>query len=321
MRTLAENTDGLAVVEGNDLDRGMRRISDDLTSYYLLGYNSTNAKLDGRYRSVKVRVKQPGITVRARQGYRTAVEAEVVAARRAADAPVPEITRATSAAIDWLGRIRPEARFRINVVPAGKSSVWIAGELQATVGKPDEFAQGGTASLDVSPVGGSSTAARVTLKPGERTFLTRVELPAPVTEIDVRARLSSTESGPLPVTDSIRVDVAELAGQPLLFRRGATTGNRLLPAADFRFSRTERLRLEFPATADARPGTGRVLGRSGEPLQVPVAVTERTDEASGLRWIVADITLAPLAVGDYAIEVSIAGTTEQRILTGIRVTR
>jgi VWFA-related protein len=322
LRTLAENTDGLAVVNGNDLDRGMRRIADDLTSYYLLGYSSTNTKLDGRYRAVKVRVKQPGVTVRARPGYRAAVEAEVLEARRAAEAPVPEITRATAAALDRLGRIRPEARFRINVVPAGKSSVWIAGELQATAGKPDEFAQGGTAILDVSPVaGGRSAMAKVTIKPGERAFLTRVELPEAATDIDVRTRLTATDSGPLPITDSLRVDLTELAGQPLLFRRGAGTANRILPTADFRFSRTDRLRLEIPAPTGARPGTGRVLDRSGKPLSVPVTVSERTDGASSERWIVADITLAPLSAGDYAVEVTIAGSTEQRVLTGIRVVR
>jgi VWFA-related protein len=324
LRTLAENTDGLAVVNKNDLDRGMRRISDDLTSYYLLGYSSTNTKLDGRFRSVKVRVTQPGIQVRARHGYRSAVEAEVMAARRAADAPVPEITRLTTAAIDRLGRIRPEARFRINVVPAGKSAIWVAGEIQNAVGKPDEFAQGGSASIDVSPVGGGSgsASAKVALKAGERTFLTRIELPSPApSDVQVRARLSSTESGPLPISDMLQADLAELAGQPLLFRRGVTTGNRLVPAADYRFSRTERLRLEFPASGDAKPGAGRVLDRAGRPLQVPVAVTERTDEASGTRWIVADVTLAALSVGDYAIEVSIAGATEQRVITGIRVAR
>ena len=46
---MAENTDGIAAVSSNDLDRGMRRISDDLTSYYLLGYYTTNSKLDGRF--------------------------------------------------------------------------------------------------------------------------------------------------------------------------------------------------------------------------------------------------------------------------------
>ena len=70
MRTLAGNTDGIAVVNSNDLDVGMRRISDDLTSYYLLGYYSTNAKQDGGFRALKVKVKQPGVEVRARRGYR-----------------------------------------------------------------------------------------------------------------------------------------------------------------------------------------------------------------------------------------------------------
>ena len=74
MRTMAENTDGIAVVNSNDLDRGMKRISDDLTSYYLLGYYSTNSKLDGRFRSLKVKVKQPGVDVRARRGYRAATD-------------------------------------------------------------------------------------------------------------------------------------------------------------------------------------------------------------------------------------------------------
>ena len=60
MRTLAGNTDGIAVVNSNDLDVGMQRISDDLTSYYLLGYYSTNAKLDGRFRALKVKVKTAG---------------------------------------------------------------------------------------------------------------------------------------------------------------------------------------------------------------------------------------------------------------------
>ena len=44
MRTLADATDGIAVMDTNDLDKGLRKISDDLTSYYLLGYYSTNAQ-------------------------------------------------------------------------------------------------------------------------------------------------------------------------------------------------------------------------------------------------------------------------------------
>ena len=121
--------------------------------------------------------------------------------------------------------------------------------------------------------------------------------------------------------DSFQVDLAGPAIQPLLFRRGVSTGTRQLPAADFRFSRTERLHLEIPVGADIKPGTGRMLDRTGQPLQVPVTVGDRTDAATGQRWITADVTLAPLSAGDYAIEVVLQGPSQDRVLTGVRVTR
>ena len=65
LRTLAENTDGLAIVDSNNLAAGMKRVVADLSSYYLLGYYS-NAKLDGKFHAITVRVKRPGVQVRAR---------------------------------------------------------------------------------------------------------------------------------------------------------------------------------------------------------------------------------------------------------------
>ena len=108
----------------------------------------------------------------------------------------------------------------------------------------------------------------------------------------------------------------------MLFRRGLSTGNRLLPAASFQFSRTERVRLEFPVGADRKPGAGRLLDRAGEPLAIPVTIGERTDQQTGQRWLTADITLAPLSAGDYAVEVSHeTGGVHQKVITAIRVTR
>lgn len=320
MRTLAENTDGMAVVNNNDLDAGLRRISDDLTSYYLLGYYSSNSRLDGRFRTLKVRVKQPGVDVRARKGYRAATAEEVAAARRAADAPVPESKATVTSAIDRLGRIRAESRFVINVAPGPNGKLWVAGELRPPASGPDDFAQGATGTVEI--VGQSSSRTAVTLKAGERTFLTSLDVPSGTSaQIDVRARLMATDAAASPVTDTMRVDADPSSMQPLLFRRGVTTGNRVLPAADFRVSRTERIRLDLAAAADIKPVSGRLLDRGGQPLQVPVTVGERTDAASGQRWITADVVLAPLSPGDYAIEVTVQGAQEQRIITAIRVTR
>src|SRR5262249_50903102 len=66
MQTLAEATDGLAIVNSNDLAGGLQRVVGDLSSYYLLGYYSSG-KLDGKFHSISVRVKRPGVEVRARR--------------------------------------------------------------------------------------------------------------------------------------------------------------------------------------------------------------------------------------------------------------
>ena len=65
LRTMADATDGLAVVQTGNLSAGMQRIVEDLSSYYLLGYYSTR-ELDGKFHKLTVRVKRPGVRVRAR---------------------------------------------------------------------------------------------------------------------------------------------------------------------------------------------------------------------------------------------------------------
>ena len=134
----------------------------------------------------------------------------------------------------------------------------------------------------------------------------------------VSVRLRPEAGSDVVMSDTVRAVVSERGsplGEAVMWRRGPSTGIQFLRTADPRFQRSERLKLELASD----PGTavvGRVLDRAGKPLQVPVRVTERTDAASGLRWIVAETTLAPLAPGDYAIEVA-AGDTKQ--VTGFRV--
>jgi hypothetical protein len=86
-----------------------------------------------------------------------------------------------------------------------------------------------------------------------------------------------------------------------------------MPTADLRFRRSERLRVEVPATADV---TGaRLLDRTGKPLAVPVAASTRTD-ADGARWATGELLLAPLAPADYVVEISVTGT---RTMAAFRV--
>ena len=56
MSTIASDTGGRLFVDDNDLTLGMTKARDDISSYYILGYYSTNAKLDGKYRRVSVKL-------------------------------------------------------------------------------------------------------------------------------------------------------------------------------------------------------------------------------------------------------------------------
>jgi len=69
LKVLSDETLGRAAVETNDFKSAFERIVKDNSSYYMLGYQSTNDRRDGRFRQLKVTVKRPDLTVRARKGY------------------------------------------------------------------------------------------------------------------------------------------------------------------------------------------------------------------------------------------------------------
>jgi VWFA-related protein len=227
LHTLAINTDGIALVNSNDLKTQIRRVADDLTSYYLMGYYSTNAKLDGKFRNIKVRSTRPGIEVRSRKGYRAATEEEVDRVRTSASAPVPDTKAAITAALSHVER-------------------------------------------------------------------------------DARAQGRKTVRG---------------EGEPMVFHRGPATGNQLQPAAGRVFPRSARIRMEMEADAARPVWSGVLLDRNGTKTIVPVTVGERTDAASGQRWLTADLALAPLGPGDYVVELTTTkGTSSHKTLVAFRVT-
>lgn len=316
LRTLANATDGLAAVNSNDIEKGLRRMADDLTSYYLLGYYSTNTKLDGRYRRLEVTVKRPGVEVRARRGYRAATERDVTEARAAAPAPVPAHVRAAHDALTGLARLRPSSLFNAHAiaVQGGSTTVWVAGEMKTAP------TAAGRAEITVS-AGNATASATAALAPGQRSFLAPVAMNSRVSEpLDVRVRVPQ-ESGQPPLTDMVRTDAVEGLAHPLLFRRGPSTGNRVQPAGSPSFSRTERARFEVPAADGAALSSGRMLDRNGTAIELPVTLSERTDD-TGQRWLTAEVILAALAPGDYVLELSGAlDGSEQKVLTAIRVTR
>lgn len=79
LRALTLYTDGRTLVT-NDLLPAMKQIVTDMSGYYLLGYTSTLDASDGKFHEIAVRVKRPGVSVRARKGYWAYTKSEVAAA-------------------------------------------------------------------------------------------------------------------------------------------------------------------------------------------------------------------------------------------------
>jgi len=69
LTTLAKDTGGEAFFDTNDFGEAFDQVRQDSSAYYVLGYSSTNAVRDGRFRKIAVRVKTPGLRIEHRAGY------------------------------------------------------------------------------------------------------------------------------------------------------------------------------------------------------------------------------------------------------------
>jgi len=317
---MAENTDGAAVVDTGNFAPALQRMTTDLSAYYLLGYYSTG-KLDGRFHAITVRVTRPGVQVRARRGYLAATTVSAAPPAPAAEARAAAETAAVATALASLGVAAREPsmylRTAVGAVAGGTRAVWAVLEVPRAA-LASEWAKGGDLdALLIDASGNTAGAARVSLAPGAAsarlTIATRGLAPG---AYDLRVRARGTAAG-----DSVRVLVPEVSdgGGAMFFRRGPTTGNREVPTADVRFRRSETLRVMVPLSAATAPSAARLLDRTGQALSVPVALST-VDETDGSRWAAAQAALAPLAPGDYLIEVSgAAAAAERRTLVAFRV--
>ncbi len=321
LRTLAEATDGIAVVDSNDLSRGLRRISDDLTSYYLLGYYSSG-KLDGRFHSITVRVKRPGIQIRARRGYLANTEAALAASAPVAPAVSPAVAanaRAVDAALASLGTAGRELPVRLHAAagwtPAMTADVWAVVEVGRTA--QEEWTGGGQADALLLDAAGKTVATgRAQLAVGSTTARIALASNALVPgdyQLQVRTKGARAVAA---ANDVLRINVpaAPQGTGAIFYRRGPAAANRDVVTADLRFRRSERLRIDVP-TPSAEMVTARLLDRNGNGMAVPVTATTR-DDADGSRWQSAELALAPLGPADYLLELT---TSAGRTLVAFRV--
>ena len=65
---LADDTGGIIVRNTNDLEKGLGRLFDSMSTYYIVGYEHVPQTKAG-FRKIKVETRAKGLTVRARRGY------------------------------------------------------------------------------------------------------------------------------------------------------------------------------------------------------------------------------------------------------------
>jgi len=69
LRTLAEESGGIAVVNTNDFTKALKRIDAETSDYYVVGYYSKNPDILKRRRTIDIRLARPGLTVNFRKEY------------------------------------------------------------------------------------------------------------------------------------------------------------------------------------------------------------------------------------------------------------
>ena len=124
---LAIESGGRVITNTNDPMVGLSKVLADTSAYYVLAYQPTRLEDDGKYHKIQVKVKRPGVSVHARQGYWAPSGKELEVAREAAARTVePGVARAlgtlaeqggTRRAADvWVGMSRGEGgRTRVAV--------------------------------------------------------------------------------------------------------------------------------------------------------------------------------------------------------------
>src|SRR4051812_377223 len=353
LRLLADQTDGRAIVNRNDLAVGMKQITRDSSAYYLIGYNSSQAPSDGKFHDIKVRVKRPGVQVRARKGY-WALNAEQTA--RATAPPKPAVPKPVEAAINtaiarpsrasvvrtWIGTSRGEnGKTRVTFVweplpkaPGERSdgreepsrvslmALGTDGSLVFRGRVPDVAVASTSPAASVAAANASGSAAR-----GPQ----RVVFDAVPGKVQLRVSVEGSSSQILD-TETRELTVPDMTapqptlGTPLILRaRTLPELNKLkadpdaIPTASREFTRTDRLVVRVPVYGPpgaTPPLKVHILNRAGNAMsELPVAPSAKPGEQQ------VELGVAALPPGEYVLEIKIGDQdSDAKELVGFRIT-
>jgi VWFA-related protein len=343
LRLLAEQTDGRAIVNRNDLAVGMKQITRDSSAYYLIGYNSSQTPSDGKFHSIRVRVKRPGVQVRARKGYWALNQEEV---KRAMAPPKPAtpkpveaalaaaVARRSSASVmrTWIGTSRGEngktrvtfvweplpkapgdrpreEPARVSVMALGPDgSPYFRGKVPASAAAVNGGASSGQAGSATAATGAGGAVGQAANKGPQR-----ITFEAPPGKMQLRLSVEGEAAQTLD-TETREIVVPDLTGaQPML---GTPAVLRARTVREFQQLRT---------AADVVPVAGREFSRiehllirvptygpGGTPAPLRARLLNRAGTAMNDLQVEpsptpgeqqVDLPLAALAPGEYVVEI------------------
>ena len=332
LHILAEQTDGRAIVNRNDLVPGLQQMMRDSSSYYLLGYTSARLLTDGRFHEIEVRVKRDDVQVRSRKGYwalterdaERALSPEEEAPPRAVDLALSALAvpRRGHTIRTWVGTSRGEnGQTRVTFVWEPTEDRSGADEparvLLTAMGNGDGAYYRGRVP-DSSASAGRGLAAGASVA-GAAVTMTTFEADPGGMQLSVAVE---GENGEVLDRDRDEIDIPDFTGTTLelstpafVRARNALQWRELvedwdaIPAVSRDFRRTERLLLRFEAYA---PGTtvpsvkAWLLNRGGDQM-FPLIVQSDED---GRRHQV-DIRPTSLPPGEYVVELKATAVDEE----------
>jgi VWFA-related protein len=319
LQVLAEQTDGIAVLNTNDLRTGMTKIANDLSSHYVLGYYTNNSKWDGGTRKITVRLKGTGKAIRARREYRAPTEEDMAALRSAtAAAAAPAASSAPQLALGALSRVSPSSRLNAYGTVIG-GEVTIVAEISGTEIEAGRWKQGADVEVLFSAKdGGEPAALKGKIEPGSRGTVIKVPTNGATGPWQAVVRMRGEDN--LSDSDTVAIErpTGALLGKPLAYRAASAAASAYKPLAAFQFRRTERVRLEWPVSQPLDGHQARLLDRTGKPIAIPLETATR--DAAGTTLLTTTLNLAPFSNGDYLIEITAkAGQRSETQLIAIRV--
>jgi hypothetical protein len=293
----------------------MKQIVRDSSAYYLVGY-TTQAPTDGKFHEIKVRVKRPGVQVRARRGFWAFTSDDLKrAVAGPKEGPRAEVSRALAALAPmtnrryirtWIGNDKgPDGSPRVTLLweplpptPGVKRGEPRRVTVLATSASGDVVYRGRVPTELATPGNGGIT--RFSAPPGK---------------LDVRLTIEGdgtgtldTEDRELVIPDPTAPDI-RLSTPKVWFARNAreftqlTSATPPAPSATREFRRTDRLLIRLDAYA---PGTSpatmtaQLLNQQGVKMS-DIPVTAPTD---GSQTFSIDFPLASLAPGQYLLEIT-----------------